>query len=168
MKKWLKIVLAAAVLLGIAIFVLVYTRPLTIQQRYPTLDLSHCTGIHGYYNDGTGDWNAQYTIRPGDPHFEQAVGLVRSAVFRTRLRNLFPSGTKTHPYSAGDFRWYAILRFEDAPFPDGTTGGGDLLEIDNFYGDLTMYFIGEGVQCRAEDQDRWLKNMMDIITQYPD
>lgn len=43
MKKRRGAALFAAVLLGAAAFAFIYTRPLTIEQRYPVLDLSHCT-----------------------------------------------------------------------------------------------------------------------------
>lgn len=165
MKKRVRIVLIAALLLCAAAFGLIYTRPLTLEQRYPVLDLSRCVQIRGYYDDGTGVEDAQFVIQPDSPHFDRMVELFQSAAFRTRLRNLFPKGTKTHQYSDGDFRWIVTFRFEQMLLPGGDIGSGDMLHISNFFGDLELSFDGETVSCSLSDQEQWLNEVMSIITQ---
>lgn len=165
MKKRIGAAFAAVILLCAAVFIFVYTRPLTIEQRYPVLDLSQCTLIQGSFQDGTGE--TQFTIAPGDPHFDEVIGRFRSAAFQTRLRNILPQGAKTHPYRDGDFKWSVTFRFEDVLFPGGDTGSGDMLRVNNFFGDIDLFFDGEQVNCSVKDQEQWLKDSMSIFAQSP-
>ena len=52
--------------------------PLTIEQRYPVLDLSQCTLIHGYFNDGTGVEDIPFAIAPDDPRFGDVIELLQA------------------------------------------------------------------------------------------
>lgn len=165
--KVVKAAILAGVLLCIAAMVF-YTRPLTLEQRYPVLDMSQCTQIRGYYYDGTGTKDTPFTISPGDPHFDEVIERFRSAAFRTNLRNLFPQGTKTHRYDEGDFRWEVIFQFERVLFPNGDTGSGDMLHISNFFGDINVFFDGEEVNCSVRNQEQWAEDIMRIITRYSD
>ncbi len=168
MKKRVKTTLFATALFCLFAFVLVYTRPLTIEQRYPVLDISQCTQIRGYYYDGTGVEFIHFTIYPDDTHFDEIIELFQSTAFRTKLRNLFPRGTKTHRYNEGDFQWEIMFRFEDVLFPSGDMGSGDMLHIENFYGDIDLSFDGEQMNCSVKNQEQWLKDVMSIIVQYSD
>lgn len=168
MKKRVKTTFFVIVLFCIVAFVLVYTRPLTIEQRYPVLDISQCTQIRGYYYDGTDIEDTPFTIYPDDPHFDEMIELFRSAAFKTKLRNIFPRGTKTHLYSDGDYEWEVMFRFEDVLFPSGDMGSGDMLHIRNFFGDIDLSFDGEQVNCSVKNQEQWLKDVMSIIVQYSD
>jgi len=167
MKKRMKAVFAAAALLCIAAFAVVYTRPLTIEQRYPVLDLSQCILIRGYFNSGASAEDSQFMIAPDDPHFDEMIELFQSTPFRTNLRNILPQGTKIHPYEDGDYKWSVMLRFEDVLFPNGDTGSGDMLHINNFFGDVDLSFDGKQVECSVKNQKQWLKAVMSILMQYP-
>jgi len=159
----------AAVLLCMAVFVLIYTRPLTIEQRCPVLDLSQCTLIQGSFRvDGTGPENTPFTLTPDDPHFDEMIELFQSAEFSTNLRNILPRGPKFHPHRDGDYEWSVAFRFENVLFPNGDTGSGDMLHINNFYGDVDLFFDGEQTDCSVKNQEQWLKDVMSILTQYPD
>lgn len=81
--------------------------------------------------------------------------------------DLLPRGTKNHRYREGDFQWTVLFRFENVLFPSKDTGTGDLLHVNNFYGDLTLYSDGETVQCGFSGQEPWARDVMDIITLYP-
>lgn len=161
--KWL----AASILAGGLLAAAVYTRPQTIARRYPFLDLDQCAQIHGYYSEGIQAEDTRFLITPEDPHFKEVLRLFGSPAFRTKLRNLLPRGTKTHRYSEGDFQWSVMLRFENILFPSGDTGTGELLHVDNFYGDLTLHSNGETVQCGFSGQEQWSRDVMDILTLYP-
>lgn len=168
MGKRMKAALIAAAMLCMIAAVLVYTRPLTIEQRYPVLDLSQCTLIRGYFHDGTSAEAANFTIAPGDPNFGEMIERFQSAAFKKRLRNMLPRGTKTHLYEDGDFRWFVVFQFEDVLFPSGDTGSGDMLHVNNFFGDVELSFDGEQVECSVENQEQWLKDVMSIIVQCPE
>ena len=126
MKKKTKCLAAAAILAGGLLAAAIYTRPRTIAQRYPFLDLDQCIQIHGYYSEGIQAEDTRFLITPEDPH-----------------------------------------RFESVLFPSKDTGTGDLLHVNNFYGDLTLYSDGETVQCGFSGQESWTRDVMDIITLYP-
>ena len=174
MKKRIRAILAAGILLGIFLFVLVYTRPLTIEQRYPALNLSQCTqmrGNFGTFTAGAGFEQEQFILYPDDPDFSKLVDLLRSARFKTKLDNLLPEGTTTHPITEGDVKWMVTFQFEDLiPFPDGSMGKDDLLTINSFCGDryegIGLSFDGETVRCSLSDQGRWSQSVMDLITQH--
>jgi len=168
MKKRVKTTFFVTVLFCIAAFVLVYTRPLTIEQRYPVLDISQCTQIQGYYYDGTGVEHIHFTIYPDDIHFDEIIEQFQVTAFKTKLRNIFPRGTKTHRYNKGDFQWEIMFRFEDILFPSGDMGSGDMLHIRNFYGDIDLFFDGEQVNCSVKNQEQWLEDVMSILVQYSD
>ena len=165
-RRWRKILSGALALCGVA-FVLIYTRPLTIEQRYPFLDLSECTQIRGYYDRGKGTAPIPFLLQTGDPDFQELLELFHRPAFRTKVSNLLPSGTKVHRYEEGDFRWSVMFRFEEVLFPDGSAGSGDMLHVDNFFGKVTLSFDGENISCTVENQEQWLREVMDIITRYP-
>ena len=167
MKKKTKCLAAAAILAGGLLAAAIYTRPRTIAQRYPFLDLDQCIQIHGYYSEGIQAEDTRFLITPEDPHFKEALRLFGSPAFRTKLGNLLPRRTKTHRYSEGDFQWIVLFRFESVLFPSKDTGTGDLLHVNNFYGDLTLHSDGETVQCGFSGQEPWTRDVMDIITLYP-
>jgi len=170
MKKKLKFAVLSALAFGFIAFGLFYTRPLTIEQRYPFLDFSKCIQIRGYlhsYGDDSGEIeDQQFIITPDQPHFEQLIASVRSAEFKTELSNLLPDGTKFHRYEDGDFKWNVTMRFDDTEFPNGEISRGDFLRIENFFGDLELHFGGENIDCTVSDKQQWVKDIMDIISLY--
>ena len=151
MKKKTKCLAAAAILAGGLLAAAIYTRPRTIAQRYPFLDLDQCIQIHGYYSEGIQAEDTRFLITPEDPHFKEALRLFGSPAFRTKLGNLLPRRTKTHRYSEGDFQWIVLFRFESVLFPSKDTGTGDLLHV----------------KCGFSGQEPWTRDVMDIITLYP-
>lgn len=164
MKRKIKRLIWAAVLLAALLVGLFYTRPATIEQRYPMLDLSRCTEIRGYYRGDSPDpEEIPFAAEAGTPEFEALLALFQEQTFRTRLGNLIPTGTRTHRIEAGDFKWEVLFRFEDVHFPSGDVGRGDLLQVHNFFGELDLFFDGETVKCRVPDQDAWLRAVMDAI-----
>ena len=132
MNKLLKIVVPLLVLFIVA---LIYTRPQTIEQRWELPDFSECSQISGRYYiydeaDDHDKVDTEFVITPDDPAFDELLGLVKEAGFKTRLRNLLPSGTKYHSYREGDFRWEVYLYFD--------------MEPDAF----VMHFMGEPTETR--------------------
>ena len=164
-KKKSKVFIIMCILFCLVGIVIIYTRPTTIKQRYPFLDMTKCTSIHGYYQDGTIETKAEFTINPEDPHFNEMLEIIQSTSFQTKLTNLIPKRTKYHTYKEGDFRWEVIFSFDEILFPNGDVGIGDILQVYNFYGDLELYVDGKDVQCTVKDQEQWIKSVMDIIVQ---
>lgn len=154
-----------AVIAVIAALCLIYTRPRTLQQRYPYLDFSQCTEIKGYYFIAPDD-DRQFDILSADGHFQELSSLIQTTGLKTRLGNILPQGTKIHAYTDGEYKWDITLCFEDITLPDGSCVSGNFLHIGNFFGDLSFSMNGETVRCSAAEQEQWTRAILDIITQY--
>ena len=141
---------------------LIYSRPMTIQQRYPMLDLEQCTDLRGYYEIG-GKGRTEFTIDKNSEDFETLCTLLYEQAYRRSLKDLLPRGTRTHVTQPGDFEWEVFFRFEDAVFPDGSHGSGGILRIAYWYGELDIYFDGEQLSCHTTQQESWAKTFLDAV-----
>lgn len=167
-KKIFAVCICAAVLLlaGLGLW---YTRPMTLEQSCPGIDLSECREIsiscsryteedgRGHYDQDTRD------LLPGDPAFSAALELLQDRSFRRSLLSLLPRGGRTHQNTPGDFQWGLDLCFEDIPLSDGGTGSGYMLRLDNFYGTLEISFDAETWQTRTDGQTQWLSDVMAVL-----
>lgn len=143
-----------------------YTRPRTLEERYPYLDISQCYEINGYCFTAFETEDLAFIIQSEDADFDRLLSMIRSAKLKTQLRNLLPQGTRTHSYSPGDYCWDVFLAVDDVPLPDGSVISGDVIHIKNFFGSLSIIFNGEIVQCSLDQQDQWTKNIMDVLSLY--
>ena len=166
MKNKLGHIIVVIVIICIIVFCLIYTRPRTIEQRYPYLDISKCTRIEGSYTEGANSDHISFAIDPGAEHFNELIETIRSTKFNTRLKNILPKGTRIHHYTEGDINWEIECCFDSVTLPDGSTSSGSILGIQNFFGDLTITVNGEIVSCSVENEKQWAQKIMDIITQY--
>lgn len=167
MKKKTALLVTSVLLLFVLVLFLIYTRPQTIEERYPELDLSECCGIHGYYRASVGDELHSFSIHPGEEGFEEMIALFRRASFRTRLRNLLPSGTKIH--TGEGFQWDISFEFESVPMmKDGSMVRGDLLTAGNFFGDLELRFVDGTTRCSVFGGDAWLKQVLELAQRHGD
>ena len=141
---------------------LIYSRPMTIQQRYPRLDLEQCTDLRGYYEIG-GQGRIEFTVDKNSEDFETLCTLLYEQAYRRSLKDLLPRGTRTHATQPGDFEWEVFFQFEDVVFPDGNHGSGGILRIEYWYGELDIHFDGDIVSCSTKQQESWAKTVLDII-----
>lgn len=167
--KWA--IFGAALLLFLA-FALFYTRPQTIEQRYPFLDLTQCTRISGdfdrYYVKLSVPLHGEFSIGPDNARFDELLQLLRETKFRTKLTNLFPTfGARMHEVREGDLQWTVRLQIENAASQNGDAGTWFTLCIDNFFGDLKVSCGTKTKWCTVPNQDAWLKAVLDCITQAP-
>ncbi len=139
------------------------SRPMTIAQRYPMLTADSCTGIQGYYYDGTQTGFTNVVLEKDSQEFRQLWELFFQRSYRRSLRDLLPRGTRIHSAQPGDFQWEVFFEFENVPFPDGSTGSGTLLHIQNWYGELDLHFDGEPESCITQDQQAWAAEVLDIL-----
>lgn len=151
-----------SVLFLIAVY-LVYSRPMTVSKLYPMFTLDKCTGIEGYYHDGTQVDLTKFTIEEGSEEYQNMCELFFEQKYRRSLRDILPRGSRTHRYEPGDFQWEVYFCFEDVELPDGSRGSGPMLQFKSWYGDLDIYFDGERLTCYTDDQDNWVKEVFDII-----
>jgi hypothetical protein len=141
---------------------LIYSRPLTIQQRYPMLDLEQCTDLRGYYEIG-GQGRIEFTVDKNSEDFETLCTLLYEQAYRRSLKDLLPHGTRTYRVLPEDFEWEVFFQFEDVAFPDGSHTSGRILRVDYWYGELDIHFYGDIVSCSTKQQESWAKTVLDII-----
>lgn len=165
MKKRLTIAIIAALVLCLAVFAAVYTRPLKIEQRYPEIDLSQCTQISGYYRiNGTGDEMIRFVFDPEDAQFNEMIGIFQTVGFKRSIQDLLPKGTNAHTDREGDFQWTVSFRFENVRSNKAVLSG-ELLSVDDFYGDLQLSFDGKPMKCSADETQNWSKRVLDVMMQ---
>ena len=141
---------------------LIYSRPMTIQQRYPMLDLEQCTDLRGYYEIG-GHGRIEFTVDKNSEDFETLCTLLYEQAYRRSLKDLLPHGTRTYRVLPEDFEWEVFFQFEDVAFPDGSHTSGRILRVDYWYGELDIHFYGDIVSCSTKQQEAWAKTVLDII-----
>ena len=159
MKK--KIV--SAVIIGILLFyVKLNFMPTTLLKLYPMLTLDKCVEISGDYRVGTQTELNSFVFERDSEEFRNLFAHFYYASYEWSIRNILPQGTRYHKTEPNDFQWNVYFTFEDVKFPDGSTGSGKMLQIENWYGDLDIYFNGERYACYTYgDQDEWLKEALE-------
>ena len=162
MKK-IKYIIIAIVITCIAAFCLIYTRPRTVEQRYPYLDVAQSIRIEGNYTVGTSTEFIPFAIAPGEAHFEDLIERVRSAGFKTRLSNILPKTTSYHRASEDGINWDIEFVFDKVALPDGSISSGAVLSVQYFYDVLTLTVNGEIVSCTVENEAAWAQEIMDMI-----
>lgn len=164
-QKNKKLFINVIILLCILASYLIYTRPQTIEQRYPLLDISDCTEIAGYYFEAPAVEDTEFHIRPEDSRFSELVQLIQSAELKKNFNNFLPQGTKSHLLADGDFKWELLLNFDAVSFPNGDQGRGYMLHLRNFFGDFSVSFDGDQIWYSISNQDQWLKEIMEVISE---
>ena len=163
MKRKRAALVIAAVLAIAVISGLWYARPLTIEELCPGLDLAQCTGIYAAYStyDGRGLEN-RIALEP-EEGLPPLLELFQDRQFRRSPLWWIPSGSKSHRWQEGEFRWSIDFEFQEAPVTDFSAASGYLLSFNNFFGKLEMRFMGETRPVRMTDQEQWLEDVLDCI-----
>ena len=161
MKK--KAIFRLIPLLFIFAIYLVYSRPMTVSQLYPMFTLDKCTGIEGYYNDGTQIDLTKFMIEHGSEEYEKMCAMFYEKKYRRKLTDILPRGARSHRYEPGDFQWEVYFYFEDIEMPDGSRGSGPMLQFKSWYGDLDIFSVGEYYSCYTNRQKAWEKEVFDLI-----
>lgn len=174
LKKRIKLIIGAIVILCIICIIvscLMYTRPWTVEQRYPYLDFTRCVEITCYCFPASGEPDQSFSVKSfsitsTDDGFYEMIDIIQKAVFKTRLRLLLPQETKMQTYSDGDYKWQVIFDFDAIDLPDGNIVSGEILCISNFFEDCSFTFNGKTVQCTVEQREQWENKIMDTISKY--
>lgn len=159
-----KVTLATAVILLLLLAAYFwYARPVTILELYPMLELNKCTQVQGYYEIGTQPEQSEFTIAQDSTKFNMICDLFYQQKYCRSIKGLLPRGTRMNRTEPDDFQWDVYFVFENVIFPDGSTGSGAMLHFTNWYGDLEIHFNGETYSYRANEQDSWAEQVLDII-----
>ena len=140
---------------------------MTITELCPAIDFEQCSRIHGYYylydgSNGDGD-ETRFEFSKENDEFRELLETLEKRKFRRSLRSLLPSGGRSHRLEPGDYKWSMVFTFDELTFPDGSVGRGDVLHIDNFFGELSLYYDGEKLYCGTSEQAAWIKSIMEHI-----
>ena len=160
-QSLVRFLLVLAVLLaGSAI--LWYTRPMTLRQLCPEVDLARCSSITVYYEVvPSAAGNERLVLERGTPAFEVLLSELRDRTFSRSLTSLLPRGTRTVRTTDGDFQWELLL--------DGNEHQGMLLRLRNFFGRLSLdHMLADRTwDVTTKGQEVWVSQVMDIITAIP-
>ena len=145
-----------------------YTRPMTLRQLCPEVDLSQCSSITVYYEvvpSAVG--NERLVLERDDPAFDTLLKELQDRTFSRSLTSLLPRGTQTVRTADGDFQWELLLEFDTTIVtPDGNGHQGMLLRLRNFFGRLSLdhMLADRSWNMTTSDQEAWVSQVMDIIT----
>lgn len=162
MKKR-KVIIIIALLLLFIVGYLFYSRPMTIQQRYPMLSLDKCTELQGLYKSNGQDDFTEFVFDKNSEEFEILCKLLFEQEYKHRLRDLLPRGTRYHQTQPNDYEWEVFFHFEDVMLEDGNIASGGVLSIQYWYGELDIKFDGETISCTTSKQDTWSKEVLNTI-----
>lgn len=154
----------AIALISTVFSMLVYTRPMTVEELCPGVDLSKCETIHGYYSTVPLPEDTPFAFERNEAEFLRIMEQFKGRKFSRSLRNLLPPGTKVHRYQEGDFKWDVQFRLDQVSFPDGSTGSGDIVQFRNFFGTLELFYAGDTWRCDTSNLDQWLSDVMLAIS----
>ncbi len=161
--KTKNVVISITAIILLIVGYLFYSRPMTIQQRYPMLNLDKCTEITGYYKVDEQIELTEFSIEKDSEEFEALWALLYEQDYRRSLKDILPRETRIHPTEAGDFQWEVVFHFDDVVLNDGSIGSGGMLRIQSWYGELDIHFDGEMLACYTDAQASWEKEVLDAI-----
>ena len=164
------LLLILAVLLAGAAALLWYTRPMTLRQLCPEVDLSQCSSITVCYEVVPSAEQERIVLEPSSPTFQAILKELQDRTFSRSLTSLLPRGTRTVRTTDGDFQWELLLEFDSTIVtPDGNGHQGMLLRLRNFFGRLSLdHMLADRTwDVTTKDQEVWVSQVMDIITAVP-
>lgn len=149
--------------------ILWYTRPMTLHQLCPDVDLSQCSSISVYYEVvPSGGRSKKLVLEPDDPAFDSLLKELQDRTFSRSLISLLPwVNSQSAQTEDGDFSWELILKF-DTPdtASDGTEHLSTQVQLYNFFGSLSLNHMRSNHTwyMTTSDQEAWVSQVMDIIT----
>lgn len=148
--------------------ILWYTRPMTLHQLCPDVDLSQCSSISVYYEVvPSGGRSKKLVLEPDDPAFDSLLKELQDRTFSRSLISLLPwVNSQSTQTEDGDFSWELILKF-DTPdtASDGTEHLSTQVQLYNFFGSLSLNHMraNHTWYMTTSDQEAWVSQVMDII-----
>lgn len=148
--------------------ILWYTRPMTLHQLCPDVDLSQCSSISVYYEVvPSGGRSKKLVLEPDDPAFDSLLKELQDRTFSRSLISLLPwVDSQSAQTEDGDFSWELILKF-DTPdtASDGTEHLSTQVQLYNFFGSLSLNHMraNHTWYMTTSDQEAWVSQVMDII-----
>ena len=167
MKK--KFLIPAILILALLVGgILWYTRPMTLHQLCPDVDLSQCSSISVYYEVvPSGGRSKKLVLEPDDPAFDSLLKELQDRTFSRSLISLLPwVDSQSAQTEDGDFSWELILKFDNPDTAsDGTEHLSTQVQLYNFFGSLSLNHMRSNHTwyMTTSDQEAWVSQVMDII-----
>lgn len=147
LKAGICLILVAALSLGYLLF----SKPMTLSQLYPMIEIEECSEIRGYYGIGSQIDSTEFYFDKNSEEFWKLLMLFDRQEYRRSLKDILPKGTKTHRIDGTDDIWWDVsLRFDDYSMPDGSISSG-FLRFHNWYSELEIHFDGESYACFTKE-----------------
>ena len=168
MKK--KFLISAILILALLVgSILWYTRPMTLRQLCPDVDLSQCSSISVYYEVmPSGGRSEKLVLEPDDPAFDSLLKELQDRTFSRSLISLLPwVDSQSAQPEDGDFSWELMLTFDNPDTAsDGTEQLSTQVQLYNFFGSLSLNHMraNHTWYMTTSDQEAWVSQVMDIIT----
>lgn len=149
--------------------ILWYTRPMTLHQLCPDVDLSQCSSISVYYEVvPSGGRSKKLVLELDDPAFDSLLKELQDRTFSRSLISLLPwVNSQSAQTEDGDFSWELVLKFDNpVTASDGTEHLSTQVQLYNFFGSLSLNHMraNHTWYMTTSDQEAWVSQVMDIIT----
>ena len=167
-RRWKRLAVLAALLAAVVLCGLWYTRPLTIRQLCPEIDISRCSAMTLYHETMPDAGGMEpLTLTPDSPAFAALLEDLETRTFSRSLPSLLPGGTRTaRNVQDGDFQWWLQLEFDEPiTTPDGNGHSGKLIELRNFFGQLMLsnMVADRTWDVTTKGQEEWTVQVMDWV-----
>ena len=145
-----------------------YTRPMTLWQLCPDLDLSQCSSITVYYEVvPSGGRSEELVLDADNPAFDALLKELQGRTFSRSLVSLLPwvNSQSAHPED-GDVLWELVLKFDNpVTAADGTERLNPQIRLNNFFGSLSLFHLraNHTWYVTTSDQEAWVSHVMDLI-----
>ena len=178
-QKTYRILLAlvAAAAIGLGGWLWFYTRPVTLTQLCPTVRISQSAVASGGYLTVDGRQNeggalvptrGTFSFTAGGEALDQLIQLLKDAPFQRRVLPSHSSADAgSHLYQVGDIRWRIYFSTDQViRDKEGNGNSGQLLQLDNFYGEITFYDMLDDKEWRLAADEALLQEVYDLLAKY--
>ncbi len=163
MKKKKMIVFLTVCVLSFGIFVINYTKPMTISELSQGVEITEYQYIEGRFSIAPSFEDSSFETHTQED-LDAVFELFNNQTFRKSLTNLLPQGGgNSHRIEDGDFQWTIDFQTDEIFKLDENGMVGDLLIVRNFYGELEIDFLQERYICTTDNQEEWLEDVLYLL-----
>ena len=161
MKKHASLVSLIVAVLALLIFCLWYTAPRTAEELFSGFRWSEADSISGTYTFYTANdpgkapinnFGATDEFQAGSDPFNSMLSLLRDLEYRRSLRNLLPSGTRTHLIHPGDLNAAAQVSSEKGIFT-----------VQFWFEHVYVYYDGQKYRCSIDQQQETAAALLALL-----
>lgn len=172
-KKMILAVLAVILLIGVLAAMVAprQTEATTLEKLCPGIDFDKCYQLQIYYDyvpaAGTFAGLDEIYISEEDKSFDTILSLFKDRTFIPLPEKALSSNSQyfATKENVGTFCWRIIFNFPSTHLPDGSIRAGSLLRIENYWGELAVYYMAaddldNGLCITTNEQEEWLQDVL--------